>query len=307
MGISSKAAQWLLELAVQTPLSGSILTLGVQDQSYNYAKLREIAQAACFSSDTLASVLSINDPAAVVDDVSFLRVLGFSEVVRTDYDAFEGAEFTFDLGASEAPPLAQRGRFDCVLDGGTLEHVFNTPNALRHIYEFLKPTGRVVHMSPTNNYVDHGFYSFSPAFFYEFYEENNFYIEKCSLLRHTRDVEGSPWVVGDYRPGSLNYTLFGGLDDGLYLTFVSAAKTERSTCDRFPQQGMYKEAWQDGNQDAHLRDLAKRQREKDSKHRRPEWIQARFTKFADLIDRLSRWLRRPSERREFPLENTRVY
>jgi hypothetical protein len=307
MGISSKAAQWLFEYAREKPFSGSVLELGVQWQSFNYQRMAEVAKVAHYQSAELESVLSESNPSAIVEDRPLFKAMGFSEVIRTDYDAFEGADFTFDLNAANGPPEAWRRYFDCIIDAGTMEHVFHTPNALENIFELLKVGGKIVHMSPTNNYVDHGFYSFSPTFFCDYYAENGFEIERCTLVQHTRDVEGTPWVLGEYGPRQLDHVQFGGLNDKLYVTFFIAMKTAASTFGRCPQQSTYKAAWAAGNQDSQHAAVHERRQLLDAKAQRPAWLQARFDILAIQSERLSMWLRKPSERRDFPLDNWKLY
>jgi SAM-dependent methyltransferase len=305
MGIGSKTAQFLMELTREKPFSGSVVTLGVQDLLFDTHRLFDIARRADYASPQLQLVASA--PATPATDRQLFQALGFSEVVRTDVDAFQGADFLLDLNCADGPPDAYRERFDCVLDSGTLEHVFHVPNALKNIFLLLKAGGRVIHFSPTNNYVDHGFYSFSPTFFVDFYTENNFIIDRCVLVSHTRNVEGEEWIAGEYRPGALDHVSFGGLDDRLYLTFLVATKTEKSTFERLPQQGTYRRVWEDGSYEKFHADRNERERIVDAASTRPEWLQSRFDQFAVRSARLTKWLRRPSERKDFPLAGAKRY
>ena len=63
--------------------------------------------------------------------------------------------------------MERAGQFDVVYDGGTLEHVFNFPVALRNAMELLRPGGRLftIHTC-ANNLCGHGFYQFSRELFY---------------------------------------------------------------------------------------------------------------------------------------------
>jgi hypothetical protein len=304
MGISSKAAQFLMELALEKPFSGSIMTLGVQELSFFAFQLSRIAQLAGFSSSEIQDLAPSTERAT---DMQLFRTLGFSEIRRTDVEAFEGAELLLDLNSADGPPAEYRERFDCVLDGGTLEHVFHVPNALANIFHLTKVGGRIIHMNPAHNYVDHGFYSFSPTFFVDYYTENGFIVEKCLLFSHTRDVEGEEWIAGEYTPGSLDEVHFGGLDDRLYDVFFVATKTEKSTCTRIPQQGTYRRVWKDGSYEKFHAESKERKRIMDAATKRPEWLQRRFDQVAVKSARLTKWLRRPSERKDFPLAGAKRY
>ena len=82
---------------------------------------------------------------------------------------------------------------------------------------------------------------FSPTFFWDYYMANGFDINVCQAYRYTTDWLTGLWEFSDYIPGHLTRISLGGLDDALYGVYVIATKTERSTCDVIPQQGMYKE------------------------------------------------------------------
>jgi hypothetical protein len=74
-------------------------------------------------------------------------------------------------------------RFDTIIDGGTLEHVFNFPQAIKSAMEMLAARGRLFIIAPGNNYFGHGFYQFSPELFYRVLSrDNGFHIERMLAL-----------------------------------------------------------------------------------------------------------------------------
>ena len=66
---------------------------------------------------------------------SFFEALGAKEIVSIDASAYEGATVIHDL--NEPIPDELKGRFSAVLDGGTLEHIFNFPAAIRNCMEMV--------------------------------------------------------------------------------------------------------------------------------------------------------------------------
>lgn len=130
-----------------------------------------------------------------------------------------------------------------IIDGGTIEHVFHIPNVLNNIYKMLRQGGRVIHLSPSSNHIDHGFYMFSPTLFGDFYTTNKFEINSFQLFRYTPLHHVEPWEISDYVPGCLDKVSFGGLDDGMYGICIIATKTKDSTGDIIPQQGSYINIW----------------------------------------------------------------
>lgn len=207
------------------------MTLGVQQIFLTGSRLRALGAS-------VGSNLDAPDTEDDISDLQFFRTLGFDKVVRTDVSDYEGADVIFDLNSPSCPDEI-KGKCDIVVDGGTIEHVFHLPNALRNIFEFLNVGGRVIHISPSSNHVDHGFYMFSPTLFWDFYTANDFEIETFKFFRYTPRHDRDPWVFGDYKPGCLDRVNFGGLGPGLFGIAMIATKTRNSTGDRVPQQNFY--------------------------------------------------------------------
>ena len=109
-----------------------------------------------------------------VDSYEFFKMFGFSEVHAVDYSDYEGADFIFDLNSRDAFPEELKGAFDYVINGGTIEHVFDIAAAMTNITQMVKPGGIVMHISPSEMWPNHGFYSISPTCFTDFYATNNY-------------------------------------------------------------------------------------------------------------------------------------
>jgi SAM-dependent methyltransferase len=127
-----------------------------------------------------------------------------------------------------------------------MEHIFDVPQVLRNIHAALKPGGRVFHMSPTSNQVDHGFYSFSPTFFADYYETNRWRLERLRLIRFRLDWLHSRPTVHDYTPTDQLHLLGSSHCYGseAIATWCVARKLTESTCDRIPTQMVYRKgAW----------------------------------------------------------------
>ena len=247
MGLAKGSLKLLLKEASQRPFSGRVLTLGRQHIYFSYDLLRKIAEDFGVElSDPGEITLHHNQELAaagyISDDILF-RSLGFCESKALDYSDYEFAHYIFDLNSSEVPKHLLEA-FDVIIDGGTIEHVFHIPNVLNNIYKMLRQGGRVIHLSPSSNHIDHGFYMFSPTLFWDFYTTNKFEINSSQLFRYTpRRHNVAPWEISDYVPGCLNKVSSGGLDDGAYGICIIATKTKDSTGDIIPQQGSYINIW----------------------------------------------------------------
>ncbi len=157
------------------------------------------------------------------------------KVKSLDVSEYEGADFIHDLNSPD-PPEELTCKFDLIFNGGTMEHI---PNVLRNIYTMLKVGGFIIHASPSNNCVDHGFYQFSHTFFMDYYSSNNFEILDCKFIQFTRN-HNAPYMFMEYWPGRLDHLSFGGIDDGkIYATWFVAKKKQDSQCSVIPQQGVY--------------------------------------------------------------------
>jgi SAM-dependent methyltransferase len=93
-----------------------------------------------------------------------LETLGAEKIESLDAAAYEGATIVHDLNLPVPEDL--KGGFDVVLDGGTIEHVFNFPVAIRNCMEMVSKGGHLILCSPGNNLFGHGFYQFSPELWF---------------------------------------------------------------------------------------------------------------------------------------------
>jgi hypothetical protein len=89
-----------------------------------------------------------------------------------------------------AIPENLRNMFSVVIDGGTLEHVFNFPVAIKSCMEMVQVGGHLIIMAPANNFMGHGFYQFSPELFFRVCsEENGFEVSRAILTEVDPDAQ----------------------------------------------------------------------------------------------------------------------
>jgi hypothetical protein len=111
----------------------------------------------------------------------FFRYLGAKEIVSADRSDYEGATLQHDL--NKPFPENLRGSFDLVMDGGTLEHIFEFPSALRHCMDLVSVGGHFITITPANQWMGHGFYQFSPELYFRvFHAGNGFRLRKIILF-----------------------------------------------------------------------------------------------------------------------------
>jgi len=235
MGISKGAAELFFhETLYEGTPSGRVLTLGRQEVHLTYNEF--IALAACHGH--LLSLLGrpiLKNQDGHISDVDFFKLLGYDEVVAVDVVDEGSPEIKADLNVPWTSVPIQVPPFDLVVDGGTLEHVFNVLQALANIHRMLKVGGKVVHMLPASNFVDHGFWSFSPKLLARYYLGNKYELTRLALCRcaDERKLLGE-WEIEEYDPDAQRAKAVGGLDGACYLVACVVTKRAESTCDHVP-------------------------------------------------------------------------
>ncbi len=177
MGLDINAVQFLVAARKQGVEFGEVLMLGRQDLNVYPAKMREVLARHGLPRESFEPGAADNGFAEPV-----FKALGARRVAAMDVSGFEGAEHVHDLNQPIAPQLHEK--FDVVYDGGTLEHVFQFPTALKNCMEMTRVGGRLFLHTVANSYCGHGFYQFSPELFFRALSpENGFTVERMVLHR----------------------------------------------------------------------------------------------------------------------------
>lgn len=168
----------------------------------------------------------------------FFHLLGAREVGALDNSAYEGAQFTHDM--NRPIPSELFARFDAVIDGGTLEHIFNFPVAIRNCMEMIKCGGHLLMITPINNYCGHGFYQFSPELFYRILSsENGFSVERVVAWEEGPSPEY--FAVDDPAVIRRRIEL---VNQSPVLMFIQAKKIRQVQAFSTPQQSDYVILWE---------------------------------------------------------------
>lgn len=116
-------------------------------------------------------------PIDYADDL--IKLYGAKKIDSIDYSDYEGAKIVWDLNTPIPEKL--KHNYDLVIDGGTLEHVFNFPMAIKNSIDMIKPGGNFTSITCCNNLAGHGFYQFSPELFFKIFSRKNGF-EKCDIF-----------------------------------------------------------------------------------------------------------------------------
>jgi FkbM family methyltransferase len=103
---------------------------------------------------------------------SLFKKLGATVVDSIDASGYEGASIIHDFNEPIDTSLVRA--YTCMVDFGSLEHVFNTPVALKNCTDLLEVGGYFISVSIANNFMGHGFYQFSPELFFNYFAHNGF-------------------------------------------------------------------------------------------------------------------------------------
>ena len=235
MGLDINAVQFLIAARRSGVEFGDVLTLGRQDLNVYPAKMKALLESHGFPGDAFA-------PGA--PDTGFaepvFKSLGAKTVSALDASDFEGAEFVHDLNQPLPEKLKQR--FDIVYDGGTLEHVFNFPQALKNCMEMVKAGGQFMTHAPGNNWWGHGFYQFSPELFYRVLSpENGFAVEK--MIAHFVGPYGRWFEVSD--PDQIRSRVEAITFGPVHLLLRAKRTGVVPIFAKTPQQSDYSQRWDD--------------------------------------------------------------
>jgi hypothetical protein len=240
MGIEVQTVKLLL-LARQAGVDfGDALTIGRQDMLISP---EDMASAFARFGETLSAQDAelLSGRRDRFSDALFRR-LGARSVDALDISGFEGATLIHDLNRPLPEDMA--GRFSVVFDGGTLEHVFHCTTALASYMALPRMGGHLLIAVPANNEMGHGFYQFSPEFFFRTLTPENGY-RLCGLFLvpmfadadwlRARDPATAGRRVGFNAPRKPSYL------------FVIAQRVERAPAfAQTPQQSDYSAEWATG-------------------------------------------------------------
>ena len=120
----------------------------------------------------------------IIETTDFFDKLG-CEADYFDFAEIRGGEIIADLNV----PLdaAHHGKYDIVIDTGTLEHCFNVGIAFENMCRLARVGGLIISAAPMSK-VNHGFWNFSPCAYDNYFRQNHF--ESLFLGAFYKDREG---------------------------------------------------------------------------------------------------------------------
>jgi hypothetical protein len=168
LGISPLAVEFHREIfSIPGYLSSPFLTIGFQETNRN----------------------GIAEDFDYPDLGALLHAKGVSEVVTLDY--FDPrADLRYDL--NKPVPVEARSRYRTVCDIGSLEHIFDTKQALENCMAMVTLGGFYFLTTPVKGYYGHGFHTFAPEMLIQVFILNGFEIVYEEYVRATGERIESP-------------------------------------------------------------------------------------------------------------------
>jgi hypothetical protein len=233
-----------IDIRTATVLSGA-KSLGA-----DFARSAMIGRLSLFEDKGFSDIYALHRAAAPPPSEysePFLQALGADSVHSFDASEYEGATHVHDFNLPIPDEL--RERYSLVVDGGTLEHVFNAPQAFRNCMEMLEVGGFFVSSGPCNNQMGHGFWQFSPELAYRVFSPANGFETLGVFVQEAdqnwwKEANGPFYFVRDPAEVGERVTLRNCRTTFLHV--IARRTAIKPIFDAIPQQSDYSAVWEQG-------------------------------------------------------------
>jgi hypothetical protein len=176
---------------------------------------------------------------------NLFSLLGANNAQSVDASGYENATYIHDM--NWPVPDALRSKFSVVHDGGTIEHVFNVPQAFKNCMDMIKPGGHFIQVGVANNYMGHGFWQFGPELIYRILSHANGFKPRAVLMheaettRLSRSSGGSWFKVQD--PAHMGSRIELVNKRPTYICTIAQKIEDVEVFSEYPQQSDYVAIW----------------------------------------------------------------
>lgn len=173
---------------------------------------------------------------------TLLRTLGLGEVEAMDFSDFEGAGILQDL--NRPVPAELEGQFGFIFDGGTIEHVFDVPQALRNVFTMLAPGGLFVSANGMTGWPGHGIYQFSPEIVWTFWGRTcGCRVHRCLGVHKLPNRMPAPMAFPDPAETGKRLRLKGRIPEGRIYLYYEVERTPGAQLGDVALQSDYETKW----------------------------------------------------------------
>lgn len=243
MGISPVNAQAIIREHLFKPLTGTVMAIGRQTFLFSPEDALRMFESCGVASPMVdpATIPLDNDTKNIaagryIRDDGFFKLLGIDDLRSLDVDAYEGADVIHDL--NQPLPTKLENIADVIIDGSTLDNVFNPAEAIRNLSKMLRPGGRLISFNMGSNHYN-PYLILTPGWLYDFFVVNEY--SDCRLYAVVYDGSGSVMAL-TVDPKNITpeiSTIWNVQTPHTMGLCVIAEKGKRSTSDRSPTQIHY--------------------------------------------------------------------
>lgn len=177
MGLGIQAIDAIGREHAYRPITGDVLFIGRQTTYFTPAQL--IAHLRSHGNAVDRSAIEIDRTTIgrrrfngeSVTDRSIFRALGNNNVKALDVSSYEGAEIIHDLNQPISAEL--HGIADFIIDGSTLDNVFDPAMMIRNLTDLLRPGGRLLMINAWSTH-ETAYTLCSPGWFFDYFVESRF-------------------------------------------------------------------------------------------------------------------------------------
>lgn len=267
MGLLKPQVEYFVKTCAENNITGSILTFGKMDIFISFEDFKLILVKHGVAHYTNDNNVELNDKICndrfhglinshkafrdglgltstnVITDTLLYTALGFADIEYIDIVP-NLASIVYDLNQPGITSVISK-KYDLVLDGGVMEHVFDVRHVFLNATDIVKNDGYIIHILPGNNTFEHGFYQFSPTLFNDYYSANRYDIINNITLELSVDRfctsncfcdKWNSYRFIQYDPYFFGKNSFGQLGNEIYFVMMCARKNENSLRDIMPGQ-----------------------------------------------------------------------
>jgi hypothetical protein len=273
MGIAPYVAEAIIREHQFKPITGTVLLLGRQTMFFSPEDALKMMRVHRVDLPTISpdeieidrQTLRSGEGPFILDE-AFFRLLGVPKIRALDHSDYEGADIIHDL--NHPLPDHLEGIADFILDGSTLDNLFNPAQGLMNIARMLKPGGRLIGVNMGSSHRT-AYSVFTPYWFLDYFAINDFV--DCRIYPTLHSMGGLQVLSLDPL-ARIGQTLPTNLETG---TLIFAEKGAHSTWDRTPDQRHY------ASDETHAAYQAAGRRFKESS--RPHLLRSARKRFVPLL------------------------
>lgn len=202
-----------------------------------YVTEAEIEQTIQKYNELTKEITSVNFSSGYSEPL--FELLGANNTNSIDFSEYENATIIHDLNIPITDNLKKK--FTVIVDGGTIEHVFNFPVAIKNCMDALQIGGHYIGISPANNLMGHGFYQFSPELYFRVFSESNGFRIKQMLVCYDTENDTHWYEVAD--PAVVNSRVVLKNSLPVSLMFIAEKISQKNVFEETPQQADYTNVW----------------------------------------------------------------